>query len=69
MEEEYRGHRISEKLISFANEYAKQIGFDKTYIPSEHIGLYEKFGWQFVEEVRTFRDDSPIERLYRLELI
>ena len=26
--EDYRGHRISEKLIFFANEYAKKNGFD-----------------------------------------
>lgn len=32
--EDYRGHRISEKLIDFANEY----GFTRTYIPSKHIG-------------------------------
>ena len=42
--EDYRGCRISEKLIDFANEYAKEHGFAKTYIPSEHNGLYEKFG-------------------------
>ena len=35
--EDYRGHRISEKLIFFANEYAKKNGFDKTYIPSIHV--------------------------------
>lgn len=29
--EDYRGHRISEKLIDFANEYAKEYGFARTY--------------------------------------
>ena len=46
--ESYRGHRISEKLISFANEYAKEKGFDKTYIPSVHTGLYEKYGYRII---------------------
>jgi len=32
--EEYRGRKISGKLIDFANEYAKSIGFIKTYIPA-----------------------------------
>lgn len=27
--EEYRGHRISEKLIEAANQYAKSLGFKK----------------------------------------
>lgn len=31
----YRGYRISEKLIDFANAYAKEKGFDRTYIPSD----------------------------------
>ena len=33
--EEYRGHKISGKLIAFANKYAKDSGFDRTYIPTE----------------------------------
>ena len=32
------------------------------------MGLYERFGWTFVEEVDTFRDESPRERLYHLAL-
>lgn len=43
--EEYRGHRISEKLIEVANQYAKSQGFTRTYIPSKHKGVYEKFGF------------------------
>ena len=35
---------------------------------TEYKGLYEKFGFQFVEEVQTFRNDSPIERLYKLDI-
>ena len=43
--EEYRGRRISETLIGFANAYTKEIGFERTYIPTGHIGLYEKYGY------------------------
>ena len=49
--EEYRGHRISEKLIAFANEYAKANGFDETYIPSIHIGLYIKYGYRYLKDI------------------
>ena len=41
--EEYRGHRISEKLINFANVYAKEVGFIRTYIPSEHKNMFFYF--------------------------
>ena len=64
--EEYRGHRISEKLIDFANVYAKSIGFDKTYIPSEHIGLYEKYGYRYVKDIMNYGGD--LDRLYVREL-
>lgn len=34
----------------------------------KHIGLYEKFGWTFIGEVKTFKKHSPIGRLYKLEI-
>ena len=64
--EEYRGHRISEKLIDFANVYAKEKGFDKTYIPSEHIGLYEKYGYHYLKDI--VNDGNGTDRLYVKEL-
>ncbi len=65
--EDYRGHRISEKLISFANEYAKGIGFDKTYIPSIHVGLYEKYGYQYVKDIVNYGGGT--DRLYVKSLL
>ncbi len=60
--ENYRGHRISEKLISFANEYAKENGFNKTYIPSIHIGLYEKYGYCYLRDIVNYGNGT--DRLY-----
>lgn len=64
--EEYRGHRISEKMISFANEYAKENGFDRTYIPSKHIGLYEKYGYRYLKDIVNYGNET--DRLYVKEL-
>ena len=64
--EDYRGYRISQKLIDFANEYAKQYGFARTYIPSEHIGLYEKFGYHYLKDITNYGDGT--DRLYVKEL-
>lgn len=66
VEEEYRGHRISEKLIEAANQYAKSLGFKETYIPSEHIGLYEKYGYHYVRDIVNY--DNGIDRLYVKQL-
>ena len=64
--EESRGQKISGKLIDFANEYAKSLGFDKTYIPSEHIGLYEKYGYSYVKEIVNYGGGT--DRLYAKDL-
>ena len=65
--EEYRGNRISGKLIDFANQYAKSIGFEKTYIPTEHKGLYEKYGYSYVKDIVNY--GNGIDRLYVKELM
>jgi len=65
--EAYRGQRISGKLIDFANVYAKEIGFDRTYIPSEHVGLYEKYGYYYLKDIVNYGGGT--DRLYVKELI
>ena len=40
---------------------------DTVYLYTSHQGLYEKFGWTFVEEVDTFLKPR-MQRLYRLDL-
>jgi len=42
-----RGNKISERLCLAAFNYAKSVGFDRVYLVSDHINLYEKYG--FVE--------------------
>lgn len=64
--EEYRGYRISKSLIDFANAYAKECGFDRTYIPSEHTGLYEKYGYRYLKDIVNYGNGT--DRLYVKEL-
>ena len=64
--EEYRGQRISGLLIDFANEYAVKCGFERTYIPSEHTGLYEKYGYRCVKDIKNYAGGT--DRLYVREL-
>lgn len=68
VDEFYRGNHVCRELMKTVEENAKKAGLKELYLYTKHIGLYEKFGWEFVEEVRTFREDSPIERLYKLEI-
>ncbi len=64
--ENYRGNRISEKLINYANDYAKVNGFNKTYIPSIHIGLYEKYGYHYLRDIVNY--GGGIDKLYFKEI-
>ena len=54
VQEDMRGQRISGHLIEYANNYARKHGFDKTYIPSEHEGLYEKYGYTYVKDIVNY---------------
>ena len=47
-------------------ETARELGFDKTYIPSEHIGLYEKYGYRYLKDIVNYGGDT--DRLYVKEL-
>lgn len=49
VDESYRGNRISEHLCIAAIEYAKTVGFDKVYLYSDHVNLYEKYGFVKVD--------------------
>jgi len=64
--EEYRGYRISGMLIGYVNEYAKQNGFKRTYIPSIHTGLYEKYGYHYLKDIVNYGGDT--DRLYVKDL-
>ncbi|MBP3922369.1 MAG: GNAT family N-acetyltransferase [Ruminiclostridium sp.] len=46
---EYRGNRYSGQLIEFVCNKAKEQGYKKVYIATDHIGLYEKYGFTYIE--------------------
>jgi len=48
--ESYRGNRISEKLCFAALQHAKLAGFDKVYLVSGEANLYEKYGFEKIDE-------------------
>ena len=49
----HRGHRYSEKLIDCACELARKDGYEKIYISSNEVGLYEKYGFVFLKMLHT----------------
>ncbi len=58
---EYRGRRYSEKLIEYACEKAQKQGFENVYIATDHIGLYEKYGFTYMESrIDIYGEESRI---------
>lgn len=68
VDENCRGKNVYKELMNTVEKNAKKLNLKELYLYTKHIGLYEKFGWEFAETVKTFRSDSPIERLYKLKI-
>lgn len=51
--EQYRGRRLSEMMIQSIISYAKELCFEKVYIMSGEIGLYEKYGFVKLGDYET----------------
>lgn len=46
---EYRGHRHVGKLIRRCEEIAAEKGIPKIFVCTDHVGLYEKYGFSYIE--------------------
>ena len=55
--EEYRGRRISRRMIEAAMDYARSHGFPRVYIPSDITGLYETYGFEKIDELKNYAGD------------
>ncbi len=48
-DEKYRGHRLSQKLISYSFGCLKMVGFQKVYLVGDYENLYEKYGFKVID--------------------
>ena len=63
---QYRGNRLVNKLLSHAENLAKQNGKTNVYISTNHIGLYEKYGYEFFTEAKDVEGEDT--RIYRKKI-
>lgn len=67
IDEKYRKMGYARKMLeSIKNIAQKNTDFEELFLYTKHIGLYEKFGWEFISEIDTYKEESRIERLYKL---
>ncbi len=59
---DYRGNRFAGKLLEKAEELAAEAGFENIYISTNHVGLYEKYGYEFFKILKDI--DGEDSRVY-----
>lgn len=62
--EKYRGHRLSETMIRAVENYAKEIGFTEIFLLTDHVNLYEKYGYMKIDEAPCPWERGKTESFY-----
>ena len=58
---EYRGHHYAGQLLAHAERAAANRGYSKIYIATDHVGLYEKYGYSYQENrIDYWGDDTRV---------
>lgn len=66
IDEKERGNAYSSLLLNKAKLDAKKFGYNSLYLCTEHIGLYEKFGFEYIGQgYHPWKEES---RIYAIEL-
>ena len=55
---EYRGNRYAGLLLQYAEDLAKADGHQSVYISTNHIGLYEKYGYTYYKTMKDIGGDD-----------
>lgn len=56
-----RGNRYAGKLLDHIWQVARGMGHDHVYLATDHVGLYEKYGFTYLESrVDVYREESRI---------
>lgn len=66
VDEAYRGNRLSRQIILHAMDYLKSVGFEKVYLVSDHVNLYEKYGFEVID--RKMAPWGEEEKIYMQKL-
>jgi GNAT superfamily N-acetyltransferase len=64
IDREERGKGYSRFLLSEAVRLARESGIKKLWLFTSHVGLYEKYGFEFEGEIDTFTKKPRMQRLY-----
>ena len=66
VDESERGQALGSRLLEHGRKEAAKLGFPIVYLSTDHVGFYEKYGWQYIgqgyglsgEETRMYKAES-----------
>lgn len=64
--ERWRGHAYGRLLLDRAAEDARRAGFPRLYLATDHVGLYEKWGFRHIGQ--GYYPWGGVSRIYGREL-
>ncbi len=59
---QHRGNHYAGKLFEYAEASAKKEGIENIYLSTNHVGLYEKYGYKFLQIMKDI--DGEDSRVY-----
>ena len=62
VEEDYRNQGIAGALLEFVCDDMADYGIEVLYLVTNHIGYYERYGWEYLCNVKC--DGDEISRMY-----
>ena len=65
IEKHERGKRLSQMIFDHAKAEARRCGFDTVYLTTFHDGLYDRFGWQRMEDGYEW-DEGKVSKIYSM---
>ena len=67
IDESQRGKSLGAKLLEHCRIEAGKLGFEKVYLNTDHVGYYEKYGWNYIGEATHTSGDMV--RVYEAEAL
>lgn len=62
-EEDHRGQGIARRLLNLAVEDLRSKGITPVYLVTDHVGFYERYGWEFLCMVQG-EGEQDMTRMY-----
>jgi len=65
VEQDMRGQHLGRKLLDHGVKEAAKLGIDRLYLNTDHVGYYEKYGWQYMGDF--LHQDGKTARVFSID--